>query len=140
MLPLIAAAAGARTNPGEQHVERERLRQVVVGPCLQAANDVFRRIAPRQQQDWGRDVLAPDPAGYLEPVDERHHHVQDDDVERLALGGAQGGRAVVAHVDRMPFVLEFAAHVLRDLHVVVDQQDFHSHVGRQGSRSFLKVS
>ena len=38
--PLAGAAAHERTQASEQLVERERLRQVVVGACVEAADAV----------------------------------------------------------------------------------------------------
>jgi hypothetical protein len=85
-------------------------------------------------------VLPAEPARDLEPVHKGHHHVEDDDVERTEFCGTQAGGAVVAHRDDMPLFLEPPANVLRDLDVVVDEQDSHLFRACQGCLHNLKVS
>src|SRR5262249_33360981 len=48
-----------RPQPGHQHLERKRLRQVIIGACIQTGSDVVRRIAGGQEEYWRADpVLA----------------------------------------------------------------------------------
>jgi hypothetical protein len=57
---LLALVRATRTcpDPGQEHVEGERLGEVVVGPGVQAANDLLESVARGQQQDRGLEVLA----------------------------------------------------------------------------------
>ena len=62
----------------------ERLRQVVVGPELQAHDAIHHLPACGQHQDRRADAaLAQRPAD-VEAVAARQHHVEQDDVEGLA--------------------------------------------------------
>ena len=62
---------GADPDPREEHVEGERLREVVVGARVEPANDLLGSIARGQQQDRRANVLAAQPSRDLETVHER---------------------------------------------------------------------
>ena len=67
-------------------------------------------------------VVLSKPAQQGEAVQLRHHHVGQDQVRRLALGGGQRGGAVGDGLDR-PARLEDPPHVVAHVRVVVREQD-----------------
>ena len=83
---LVAAgrAAQERAQPREQLLERERLDQVVVGAGVEPGDAVVDLVAGGQHQDRRRVPLAAERAAGLEPVHDRHQHVEHDRVDAAA--------------------------------------------------------
>ena len=101
---------------------RERLRHVVVGAELEA-DDPVGLLAARGQQDHGQVRARPDPAAEREPVGAGQHHVEHDEVRRIAL--EQLARAVaVRRLERpVALALEVADDDLAHDRLVVDDED-----------------
>ena len=83
-----------RPQPREQLLERERLRQVVVGAGVQALDSVADGVPCGQEQNGDTVAFAAQPAGDVEPVVARHHHVQHDRIRSPPLDRRQCGVAV----------------------------------------------
>ena len=81
-------------HPSDELPRVERLRQVVVGPDLEADDLVHVLVARGQHQDRHVGALA-DPAADLDPVDVREHQVEDDERD-LALAACASPSVPVA--------------------------------------------
>ena len=90
----VHGAAEQRAQSREQLLERERLRQIVVGPGVQPVDTVADRVSRRQQQDRDAISLATQAPRHVEPVVARHHDVEHDRVRRALCNRAEGGVAV----------------------------------------------
>ncbi len=53
--------------------------------------------------------------GDLETVQERHHVIQHDDVERTVLRGLKARRAIVANGDVVAFLLQVASNIVGEI-------------------------
>ena len=76
--PLDAASAGERPQPRKELCERERLRQIVVGPGVEPVDPVADRVARGQHQHGSPDAGLAQLAAGLEPVAAGEHHVEHD--------------------------------------------------------------
>src|SRR5206468_2453565 len=103
----------------------EGLRHVVVGPALEAPDLVGELGLGREHDDGnvGGGPMLADPLERLQPVQARHHDVEDDEVGRLRLDGLDGLEAVV----RRPHLEAGAAQGHRqhraDVDLVVHHED-----------------
>ena len=115
-------AAQHRPHAGGQLARRERLRHVVVGAELEP-DDPVGLLAARGEHDHRQLGARADPAAELEPVRARKHHVEDDEVGRVAL--EQLARAVaVGGLERpVALPLEVADDDLADRRLVVDDEN-----------------
>ncbi len=112
-----------RPEPGEQLLERERLDQVVVGAGIEPVDPVVGGVACGEQQH--RDVvpLGADAAAHLEPVDDRHHHVEHHDVGQALGEDAEGPTTVGSGGDVVALEGQAALEAVPDIGFVVDDQD-----------------
>src|SRR5436190_4509901 len=96
-------AAELDADPSDQLVERERLREVVVGAELEPAQ-LRREVGPRGD-DHDRQIGAPPPelGEHHETVDAREQEVEDDEVVPHAFGAPERFGAVAGRVDREAF-------------------------------------
>src|SRR4029078_7258166 len=108
--------------------DRERLRDVVVGPELEPEHLVELVVAGREHDDRHR-ALAPEAAADLEPVDLRKHDVEHDEVDRLLREPAQSLVAVAGLDDAIGVPLERVREGCLDRILVVDEEN-----GRGGVR------
>ena len=122
---LLERPAQERAQPGEQLVERERLRQVVVRAGVEALDPVADRIARRQEQDRHPVALAAEPARDVEPVVPRHHHVEHDGVRRAPLDRAERRVAVGGELHLVAGELERTFERLAHRAVVVCNENEH---------------
>jgi D-alanyl-D-alanine carboxypeptidase/D-alanyl-D-alanine-endopeptidase (penicillin-binding protein 4) len=128
---IVVAGADAteeRPEAGEQFVEIEGLDEVVVGAGVEAGDPVRNGVAGGQHQDRQRRLVlvrfgGPDAARQLEPVDPRNHHVEHEEVRTPITHRRKGGRAVLGHLDGVPFEDQAAADESRDARFVFDNQD-----------------
>src|SRR5207249_1076390 len=108
-------------DPRIEHTWLHRLHHVIVGPGLQAPDDV-QVVAPGGQHD-DRDVAAAaQPAAYLEAVKSREHHVEHDDVRG---GVAEVAKRRLTGLGGAHHVAETAQSQLQALpggRIVLDQQ------------------
>ena len=114
--------AQRRLHPAAELADAERLGDVVVGADLEAEDLVDLVVAGGQHDDRN---LAPgaEPAADLDPVEARHHHVEDDEVE--ALRGEQVERlaAVACDHDLIALLAKRIRKKRLDRLLVVDEQD-----------------
>src|SRR5512139_1513953 len=110
---------------GDEHRERERLGQVVVGAGVEGLRLVVLAVLRRQDQDRRPVPPLPEHAADLEPVPAGEHQIQDQQVVAVLGGFPQTVLAVEGHVDGEALGVEPALHRRRDLRVVLDQEDLH---------------
>ena len=130
--PLGRAAPGERPQPGEQLGERERLRQVVVGAGVEAADAILDRVARGQHQHRRPDAVRAQPAADLDAVHAGEHQVEHD---RVVLGRARHPQRVFAgagDVGGVRLLDEPAPQQRRELGLVLDDQHAHAAHCRRG--------
>ena len=115
----VAFDANERTDTRAKLVGIERFAEEVVGAGLDAANAIAR-IAQRGHEDHRnqprRRVLLQLPTG-LEPVEPRHHHIEQDQIGVVPLDLGERRLAVVGRGNHVPLRPE---HRLREAHVSLD--------------------
>jgi hypothetical protein len=118
---LAPRAPQNRLHSGQQFHRLERLGEVIVGACIETADAAFA-LRARGQQEHRRIALRPQPLQYFEPIQSRHHHVQQDQVEAAAQRHFQALHAILRgrQIDLLP--AEEIAHQRRQFGVVIDQQ------------------
>ena len=94
-------AAQQRAEPGEQLLQRERLGKVVVGAGVEAGHPIGCLGPRREHQDREPVLLAAQHPAGGQAVDDRHHHVENDDVGRVGAKGLQRLGAVGDRDDRV---------------------------------------
>src|SRR5262252_4992749 len=110
-------------DPRDQLGDRERLRQVVHRPHLQAA-DLGLDIADRgQDEDTLRRIRPEDTAEHLVAIQPGQQEIQHDDRIVLALHQAQRFVAVHGRLDLKAVRLESAGNEPTDALLVVDYKD-----------------
>ncbi len=82
-------AAQQRPQAREELLEVVRLREVVVGTCVEALDAIPDRVAGGEQEDRDAVPLPPQPAGHVEAVEPGHHHVEHDGVGRARVHSRQ---------------------------------------------------
>ena len=80
-----AAPAAAQHGADASHelAGRERLRHIIVGPELET-DDPIALVTARRQQDHGDGPAPADLPAQLEAADAWQHHVEHDELRRLA--------------------------------------------------------
>ena len=135
--PLGAAAAVQRPDAGQQLVEAERLRQIVVGAGVEAADHVLDRVARGEHQDGRVPPLPPELGRDLEPVLLGQHDVEQDDVVLVDVGQHGGLVAVGGDVHHVALFLQSLLDESGDLPVVFHDENFH---GPQSSGGRLNAA
>ena len=74
-----------RAQAREQLVERERLRQVVVGACVEAGDAVGHFATRGEHEDRDRVLGGAELPADVEPVGRRHHHVEHGGIRLVTL-------------------------------------------------------
>ena len=124
-----AAAAQDRADPGDELLEAEGLRDVVVAAEGEAADLVVGRVAGREEDDRHPRALGAEALGDVEALHVREHDVEHDEV-RLERGdrgervGAGPGR-----LDLEALEAQGHAHDVDDVGLVVDDEDAVLRVG-----------
>ena len=114
--------AQPRAHAGEQLVEAEGLRHVVVGAALEEHHDVA--VAPAGQHEHGDHVPArAELLEDVEPLELREPHVEDHEVELLGEPEALRLLAVVGEEGREPARPEALLEERADERVVLGDQD-----------------
>ena len=131
---VVGLGAGAEVGSPEQGpqarqqlVEIEGLGQVVVGPGVEPGDPVGGLGAGGEHQDRRAVVLEPQDATHRQPIDGRHHHVEDDDIGVLLTDDGERTSAVDRGEDLVALQVEGAGERISDGAVVVDQEDSVSH-------------
>ena len=107
-------------HPGGHDDRVERFGDVVLGPRVQALDDVLVLILGRNHNDRDRLQLriGLQSPTRLDPVHLRHHDVQQDDVGQFPRGGFQGLPPVARGQHLVPLIRQFIAqqlHVVREI-------------------------
>ena len=115
-------AAQQRVHPGHQLAQRERLDQVVVGARVQARHPVIDRVPGGEHQDRRAVPSVAQGAAGAEPVEHRHEHVEDDQVDRRPGDRFQRFRPVDRRRDLIAGVAEGTAERVAHVRVIVYDQ------------------
>ena len=122
-------AAQQGPQPGQQHDERERLGEVVVGAGVERLGDVVLAVLGRQHQDRRPDAAARAGGGTRRSrCRPRQHDVEHDDVVGVLVAEPQGVFAVVGDVDGEALLAQGAGQPGGQPHLVVDDEDPHQPV------------
>src|SRR6266511_1394455 len=117
-----AGAAEHRPDAGEHLLEAERLGDVVVAADRQPGHLVLGGVPRRQEQHRGSRAARPEPAGHVEAVQVGQHHVEDDQVRAVSLGGLQGLEAARGGCDLEAGEPQAGRQQLQDVGLVLDHQ------------------
>jgi hypothetical protein len=123
----FAPAEGAQA--GEKLLEGERLREVVVGAGVEAADAVVDAVERGEEEDGRVETLAAERLAELDAVYAREKDVEDDDIVRSVAGHGEAIFAVVREVDRVAFLFEHAADYLGEAAFVFDEEEIHKVIG-----------
>ena len=116
-----AAQLGLDARQQLDHLER--LGDVVVGAELQADHLVDHLAARGQHDDRRLDAALAQLLADVEAVQPRQHHVEEDEIERLAGGALEAALAVGARFDRVALAREPVGQRQHQAGLVLDQQE-----------------
>nr|BFE72116.1 hypothetical protein GCM10020092_054170 [Actinoplanes digitatis] len=122
-------AAQQGSHPGQQLLGGERLRQVVVGARVQPRDPVGDLVTGGQHQDRQIPTRGPQPSAGLQPAEARHHHVEDQQIQRVTVGPTdpvEHGETVGDGAGVVTLDLEHPLQRLTDGRVIIRDQDPHS--------------
>ena len=128
--PLGTTTPVQRPDAGQQLVELERLRQVVVGPGVETPDHVLDGVSGGEHEDRGVPALPPQLHGDLEAVLLRQDDVQQDDVVVVHVGQHGGLVAVGGDVHHVALLPQALLDESRDFAVVFHHEDFHGSESR----------
>ena len=100
-----------RPNPGLQLQNVEGLCNVVIRSALKA-HQLVRVLALGGEHDDGHIGELPDPHTCLLPVQLRHHHIQNDEIEAAVACQLHGGGTVIGALHLVPLVFQIKLHAL----------------------------
>ena len=123
---LGAAFSGAAqydSEPGDDFLEAERLRHIVVAAQGEPGDLVLQRVSCRQEQRGRVDTIGAQPAQHPETVHPGHHHVEDHRVGPGFARPVQCLRTVRGGVDLKTLELEADRKQFDDIGFIVDYQD-----------------
>ena len=123
--PRRRAAPDQRAEPGEEHHERERLRQEVVGAGVERLGLVVLAVLGGEDQDRRPDALVAQRAAHLVAVHPRQQHVEHDGVVGALPGPPQAVVAVVGDVDVEALGGQAVGDRRREQLLVFDHQHAH---------------
>ena len=121
-----------RLHAGDELAGAEGLRHVVVGPDRQA-DELVDLLRTRREQDHRHLRSGAELTEHLEPVDSRHHHVEDHQIRMPILLDPDRGFAVARLGDLEPVALEIAAHDGANPIFVVDDEHALGHARSVGA-------
>jgi len=123
---MPAGPADDRTQPGQEHLEGERLGQIVVCAPIQGVRLIEMTVNGGEHENRHRPPLVAQSSGDDEAVESGQHDVEDDGVE-LELGRhPQPNDAVLGNLDDVPLRLEAPLERRRHRPLVFDHQDSHN--------------
>ena len=123
--PLGAAAPLQRPDAGQELVELERLREIVVGAGIESADHVLDRVARGEHQDRRVPPFPAQLRGDLEPVLLGEDDVEQDDVVLVDVGQHGGLVPVGGDVHHVALFLQALLDEPGDLPVVLHDENFH---------------
>ena len=125
-LPLGPSGGPAEHGPdaGLQLQDVEGLVDVVVRPAFKA-DDLVRVLAAGGEHDDGHVGKLPDAHARLQPVDLRHHQIQDDEVEAPRPGQLHRRRTVIGAFHLIALVLQVELDTLYQQALIIHNQYFH---------------
>lgn len=109
-------------SAGEDLVEGKWLDYVVVGAAFQASHFVRDSAPGREHEDWYSARLA-QVSAYFQPIDTRQRYVQNDQIDRLGAQRLQSLLAAFCEEQGVTFQDQPSPKQLKDLGIVVDQQN-----------------
>ena len=124
----VVAAADQGADAGQQLVEVERLAEVVVGPAVEAEHAERGPVAGRQEEHRGPPVPLAEPAEQRQAVLAGQPPVQQHEVPRAGPQPIPAGDPVGGVLDVIPLLAEAGQQVVRDVLLVLDDQDPCRHV------------
>ncbi len=143
-VPLLATKD--TVNAKDQLLEEKRLGHVVVGADLEAEQPVGVGRLGGQKQDGHPAAGGAEPLAHLEPVQLRHHDVEDHKIELDGSGEPKTLLAIVSGGRGKPLELQIVGEGIRKMLLVIDNQDVLLHFlltprGREYSpeRSILRA-
>src|SRR5260370_19253215 len=129
----LVASANQRPQPGQQLLQLEGLRQIVIRPEVQTADFIVDTAPGGENQDM---ALHPGPPPTLEErksIFFGEHEVKDDYVVIGSLGLVSSLLAVERSVDRETFFLQPSAKSTDERLVIFDEQYPHERPPSRGS-------
>jgi hypothetical protein len=103
---LRGTAPEQRADPGQQFGEPERLRHVVVGPCVEADHGVHLVRAGGEDQHRHGLTVGAQPAAHFQPVEAGQPDVEHDQVDAPGQSHFERPRPVRRHVDVVPLTAQ----------------------------------
>jgi D-alanyl-D-alanine carboxypeptidase/D-alanyl-D-alanine-endopeptidase (penicillin-binding protein 4) len=122
------------TEAGEEDVEGEGFDEVIVGPGVEAGNDVVWGIAGGEHEDGGAVFVGAEATGDFEAGVAGHHDVEDDGVEVSDGKGGEGFFAVAGEGDGVVLFLEALGEEVSHGWFVFGDEEEHGELGRRGLR------
>ena len=117
-----------RAHACEQLVERERLRDVVVGARVEPGDTVVHLVARGQHQHGHAVPAAPHAAGDLEPVQSRHQDVEDHHIRLAVHDPREPVGPVDGEIDLVALELQRPPEGVAHGAFVVDHEDPHARI------------
>src|SRR3954452_12944471 len=118
-----AGAAEDRPDPGDELLEGERLRDVVVTAHREPADLVLGRVAGGEEDDREAGALGAEAARHLEALHVGEHDVKDHEVGPERGHRLQGGGAVPGGLHLEALIAEGHRDDVGDVRFVVDDED-----------------
>src|SRR5947208_383319 len=117
--------ASQRLDASEEFLERERLRDVIVGPRAERGHLRVHGILRGEDEHWSLEPASPKRMQHFEARFSWETHVQHDQIVRLGIGAPLPFLAIGHQVYRPPVFLEAALYVLPDGWIVFDDENPH---------------
>ena len=121
-----------RTHAGQQLVERKRLDQVVVGAGVEPGDAIGHLMAGSQHQHGGPVTALAQRATHRQPVHDRHHHVEQQQIGRLLTNLLERLGAITCDPDLVALEPQRTRQRITDTGVVLGNENVGSF--RQRSR------
>jgi hypothetical protein len=137
--PRRGCAAEKRADAAAELADRERLRDVVVRPELEAEDLVELVVAGREHDDRHR-ALGTEPLAHLEPVELGQHQIEHDQVDVLLPEPLQRLLAVTRVHDPESLALERIGEQFLNRVLVVYEEDRRGLTHRSNARCALGSS
>jgi hypothetical protein len=116
-------------HPGQQLLSGERLGQVVVGARVQPCDPVGDLVTGGQHQHRQIPTCGPQPPAGLQPPEAGHHHVEDQQIQRVTANPTdpvEHGETVGDGADVVTLDLEHPLQRLTDGRFIIRDHDPHA--------------